>query len=145
MESVMSTYMAKKEEVKRGWVLVDLKDQVLGRAATNISNILRGKHRPTYTPNVDTGDFVVAVNAAKIKLTGNKWDDKEYHRHSGYMGGLKTVTAKKLIDKDPEELLIRAVKGMLPKSYLGKKMLKKLKIYPGPEHGHEAQIPKEVK
>jgi len=140
-----TTYMAKKEEAKREWVLIDVKDQVLGRAATQISEILRGKNRPTYTPHVDNGDFVVVINAAHIKLTGNKWSDKIYYSHSGYMGGLKEISAEKLKEKRPDQLLIKAVKGMLPKNRLGRKMLGKLKVYPEAEHPHAAQTPKENK
>ena len=141
----MRTYMAKKEEAKREWVIIDLKDQVLGRAATKIADILRGKHRPTYTPHVDNGDFVVAINAAHIKLTGKKWQDKLYHSHSGYMGGIKSVNAEELKTKHPEDLIIKAVKGMLPKNFLSKKLLTKLKVYPETEHPHASQQPKEFK
>lgn len=144
MDRDMGTFMAKKEGRERGWVVVDVKDKTLGRVATAIANILRGKHRPTYTPHVDTGDFVVAINAAHVKLTGKKWQDKIYHSHSGYMGGLKSIPAEKLKEKHPERILIKAVKGMLPKNYLGKRMLRKLKVYSDGNHPHSAQMPKEV-
>jgi large subunit ribosomal protein L13 len=125
----------------RQWVLVDAEDQVLGRLATQVAIRLRGKHRPDFVPHLDQGDFVVVVNADKIKLTGRKWDQKMYHHHSGYIGGLKSIVAKKLLLKEPEELLRHAVRGMLPKNRLGRAMLKKLKIYAGTEHPHQAQRP----
>ncbi len=137
----MKSYMAKKEETKRGWVLIDVKDQVVGRAATEIATILRGKHRPTFTPHVDTGDFVVVVNAKHIKLSGKKWEDKIYYTHSGYMGGIKETPAERLKEKHPDQVLMKAVKGMLPKNRLGRQMLKKLKIYPEQDHPHVAQQP----
>lgn len=137
-----STYIAKKEDAKHGWVLVDVKDKVLGRAATTIANILRGKHRTTFTPHVDTGDHVVVINAAHVKLTGKKWQDKIYYRHSGYMGGLKSMPAEKIKQKNPERIIVDAVKGMLPQTYLSKKMLKKLKVYADEKHPHEAGTPK---
>lgn len=139
------TYSAKKGEVTRKWVVVDLEGKVLGRAATRIADVLRGKHRPQYTPHTDTGDFVIVLNASKIKLTGNKLLDKEYHWHTGWPGGLKTITAGKLLAKEPEALIKNAVRGMLPKSILGKDLLKKLKIYPGKDHPHQAQMPEEMK
>lgn len=139
------TYSAKKGEVTRKWVVVDLEGKVLGRAATRIADVLRGKHRPQYTPHTDTGDFVIVLNASKIKLTGNKLEDKEYHWHTGYPGGLKTITAGKLLAKEPEAIIKNAVRGMLPKSILGKDLLKKLKIYPGKDHPHAAQMPEEMK
>jgi large subunit ribosomal protein L13 len=138
----MKTFVAKKEEVNRDWYLVDAENQVLGRIATSIANVLRGKNKPTYTPSVDTGDFVIVVNAAKIALTGNKLADKTYYSHSGYPGGIKSITAGKLLDKKPEELIKHAVKGMLPKNKLARHMLNKLKIYSGSEHPHKAQQPK---
>lgn len=141
----MGTFMAKKEEANRNWILVDLKDQTLGRAATQIANILRGKHRPTYTPHVDNGDFVVVINAAHVKLTGKKWQDKLYHSHSGYMGGLTSTPAEKMRETHPENIIIKAVKGMLPRNYLSKQLLKKLKVYPETDHPHAAQNPKEYK
>lgn len=140
----MATYMAKKGELRREWIIIDVKDQVLGRAATTIADALRGKNRPTYTPHVDTGNFVIVINAAHVKLTGNKWEDKMYYSHSGYMGGLKSVPAEKMLEKHPEKILIKAVKGMLPKNFLAAKLLKKLKVYPGAEHPHTAQNPQKM-
>ena len=137
----MKTFMAKKETVERNWWIVDAEDKVLGRLAVKIANILRGKNKPIFTPHVDTGDFVIVVNAEKIKLTGKKYDNKIYYRHTGYMGGLKEAPAKKLLSEKPEEVLRKAVKGMLPKNKLGRKMIKKLKIYKGIEHPHIAQQP----
>ncbi len=138
----MKTQTAKKEEVSRDWYLVDVENKVLGRVATHIANVLRGKTKPTYTPSVDTGDFVIVVNAAKITLTGNKLGGKVYYNHSGYPGGIKSITAGKLIEKKPEEIIRKAVKGMLPKNKLARHMLSKLKVYAGAEHPHEAQQPK---
>lgn len=137
-----TTKVAKKEEVTRDWYLVDADNKVLGRMATEIANILRGKKKPIYTPSVDTGDFVVVVNAEKLQLTGNKLADKMYYHHTGFPGGIKSITASKLIEKKPEDLIRKAVKGMLPKNKLARHMLKKLKVYAGPEHPHEAQQPK---
>jgi len=141
----MSTQIANEKDIKRAWFVVDLEDIVLGRAATEIARILRGKHKPIFAPSVDTGDFVVVLNADKVKLTGNKLADKKYYRHSGYPGGLRQITAEKLLVKKPEMVLQSAVKGMLPKSKLGRKMFKKLKVYSGGEHPHAAQQPKELK
>ena len=138
----MKTFVAKKEEVTRDWYLVDAENLVLGRIATTIANVLRGKNKPTYTPSVDTGDFVIVVNAEKIALTGNKLADKIYYSHSGYPGGIKSITAGKLIEKKPEDLIRIAVKGMLPKNKIARHMLNKLKIYSGATHPHEAQQPK---
>ncbi len=138
----MSTQVAKQSEVNRSWFVVDMDDQVLGRAATEIARILRGKHKPIYSPSVDTGDFVVVVNAEKVKLTGNKLADKKYYHHTGFPGGIRSVTAEKLIETKPEELIRKAVKGMLPKNKLGRQMIKKLKVYSGGEHPHSAQQPK---
>ena len=135
----MKTYVAKEQEVIRKWYLVDASDKVVGRMATQIAMRLRGKHKPIFTPHADTGDFVVVVNAEKVVFTGRKWDKKTYYRHTGYMGGLKEITAKKLLEKKPEEILRLAVKRMLPKNSLGRRQLKKLKIYAGPAHPHEAQ------
>ena len=135
------TYSAYPKDIVRKWFVVDLENQILGRAATEIARILRGKHKPQFTPHIDTGDFVIAVNAEKIKLTGKKLTDKRYYRHSGYIGGLKSITAKQLLQKRPEDLVIRAVRGMLPKNRLGRKILKKLKVYAGPDHPHAAQQP----
>lgn len=138
----MPTYMAKTGEVPREWLLVDAQGQVLGRLASRIAMALRGKNKPTFTPHTDAGDFVVVVNADKVLLTGQKWDKKVYYRHTGYMGGLKSITARQLLKKRPEDLLRQAVRGMLPKNSLGRQLLKKLKIYAGPGHPHEAQQPK---
>ncbi len=141
---IMKTYVAKEQEITKGWQLVDAKDKVLGRIATQIAMRLRGKHKPIFTPHADTGDFVIVVNADKIVLTGKKWTDKLYYRHSGYIGGLKQTSAKEMLEKKPEEILRLAVRGMLPKNSLGRRQLKKLKIYTGPEHPHEAQQPKKL-
>ncbi len=141
----MSTQVAKEQDIKREWFVVDLEDVVLGRASTEIARVLRGKHKAIYSPSVDTGDFVVVVNADKIKLTGNKLADKKYYRHSGYPGGIREVNAEKLLETKPEMLVQAAVKGMLPKNKLGRKMFKKLKVYAGGEHPHAAQQPKELK
>ncbi|MBU5638320.1 50S ribosomal protein L13 [Geomonas sp. Red69] len=140
----MKTQVAKKEEVTRDWYLVDVDSKVLGRVATEIANVLRGKNKPTFTPSVDTGDFVIVVNAEKIALTGNKFANKTYYSHSSFPGGLKEISAAKLIDKKPEELIKKAVKGMLPKNKLARHMLKKLKIYSGGAHPHAAQNPKNL-
>lgn len=137
----MKSYMAKAETVDRKWYVVDAEDQVLGRLATQIATLLRGKHKAEYTPFVDTGDFVVVVNAEKIRVTGKKAQQKLYRRHSGYMGGLKEVPYEQMLDKHPERILEAAVKGMLPKNSLGRKMFKKLKVYAGPDHPHAAQKP----
>ena len=139
-----TTQVAKKEEVTRDWYLVDVDNKVLGRVATEIANVLRGKNKPTFTPSVDTGDFVIVVNAEKIALTGKKFADKTYYSHSSFPGGLKEISAGKLIEKKPEELLKKAVKGMLPKNKLARHMLKKLKIYSGGDHPHSAQQPKNL-
>jgi large subunit ribosomal protein L13 len=137
-----ATQSAKPEEVERRWYVVDAKDQVLGRLATRLATILRGKHKPIYTPHVDTGDFVVVVNAAHVRLTGNKREDKVYHRHTGWPGGLKTTTAAKVLGgAHPERVLEAAVRGMLPKNHLGRQMFSKLKVYGGSEHPHAAQKP----
>jgi large subunit ribosomal protein L13 len=137
----MKTYMAKPGQVEQNWWLVDASDQVVGRLATRLATILMGKHRATYTPHVDTGDFVVVTNAAKVRFTGNKWQTKVYQRYSGYPGGLKEETADALRRRKPEEILRQAVKRMLPKSDLGRKMLAKLKIYRDEKHRHQAQQP----
>jgi large subunit ribosomal protein L13 len=141
-EDSMKTEVAKIENVKRDWYLVDAQEMVLGRLASQIANILRGKNKAIYTPSVDTGDFVIVVNAEKIALTGRKLADKSYYSHSGFPGGLKEISAGKLLEKKPEELIKRAVKGMLPKNKLSRHMLKKLKIYAGSSHPHDAQQPK---
>ena len=135
----MKTYVAKEQEISKKWYLVDAKDRVLGRLATQIAMRLRGKHKPVFTPHADTGDFIVVINANKVTLTGRKWDKKFYYRHTGYIGGLKEISAKKLLEKKPEDILRFAVRGMLPKNSLGRRQLKKLKIYPGSEHPHQAQ------
>ena len=137
----MKTYQAKKEEVQHQWFLVNAEGKVLGRMATELAKILRGKNKPIYTPHVDTGDFVVVINANKISLTGNKMKNKIYYHHSGHPGGIKAVSAEKLLAQKPTELIRKAVKGMLPKNSLGRQMLTKLKIYAGPNHLHEAQTP----
>ncbi|MBE0599641.1 MAG: 50S ribosomal protein L13 [Desulfuromonadales bacterium] len=138
----MSTKIAKPSDISKNWYIVDLDGQVLGRAATEIARVLRGKHKAIYSPSVDTGDFVIVLNADKVHLTGNKLADKVYHRHTGFPGGLKSITAGKLLEKKPEMLIQKAVKGMLPKNKLGRAMFKKLKVYAGPDHPHTAQQPK---
>jgi large subunit ribosomal protein L13 len=135
------TYLAKKEEVQRKWYVVDATGKPLGRLAREIAVILRGKNKPTYTPHVDTGDFVIVVNAEKVALTGNKLEDKFYHHHTGYMGNLRSMSAKDMLERHPEDVVRLAVRGMMPKGVLGRHMLKKLKIYRGPEHPHTAQKP----
>jgi len=135
------TYSAKSTDNIGKWWIVDAQDAVLGRLATSVASCLRGKHNPLFTPHVDTGDWVIVVNADKIKLTGRKWEQKTYYRHSGYIGGLKSITAKKLLEKNPEDLVRFAVKGMLPKNRLGRKLVKKLKVYAGSDHPHVAQQP----
>jgi large subunit ribosomal protein L13 len=141
----MSTLTAKKADLEKSWFVVDLENQVLGRAATEIARVLRGKHKAIYTPSVDTGDFVIVLNAGKVHLTGNKLNQKMYYSHSTYPGGLKSITAGKLLEKAPEELIRKAVKGMLPKNKLGRQMFRKLKVYSGAEHPHQAQQPRELK
>ena len=140
----MKTFVAKEHEVEKKWLLVDAENRVLGRLATQIAMRLRGKHKPIFTPHADTGDFVVVVNAEKITLTGAKWDKKIYYRYTGYIGGLREISAKKLLEKKPEEIIRMAVKRMLPKNSLGRRQLKKLKIYAGPDHPHQAQQPEKV-
>ena len=140
----MKTYSAKPTEVDRKWYVVDANECILGRLASFVAIRLRGKHKPIYTPHVDTGDNIIVINANKVALTGKKWNEKLYYRHSGYMGGLKSMTAKQLLQKRPEDLVIRAVRGMLPKNSLGRMMLKKLKVYAGPEHPHVAQQPERL-
>lgn len=137
----MKTYHTPIREIERKWFVVDAEDKILGRLASEIALRLRGKHKPNFSPHMDVGDFIVVVNADKVKLTGNKLDDKLYYRHSGYMGGIKQMTAKEVLAKKPTELVRMAVKGMLSKNSLGRKQLKKLKIYTGSEHPHEAQQP----
>ncbi|SEL99443.1 LSU ribosomal protein L13P [Syntrophus gentianae] len=138
----MKTYQAKESEVTRDWYLIDAEGQVLGRMASEIARRLRGKHKPVYTPHTDTGDFIVVVNAEKMVFTGKKLRDKIYYHHSGYPGGLKATTAGKMMQEKPVDVLSIAVRGMLPKNSLGRRMLKKLKIYAGNDHRHEAQCPK---
>ena len=140
----MRTFTAKREEAERKWYVVDAENKVLGRLASELAKILRGKHKPQFTPHVDTGDYVIVVNAEKVNLTGNKLKDKVYYRHSGYPGGIKSVTAEALKAKKPEDLIRFAVKGMLPKNRLGRKLFKKLKVYAGGEHPHQAQQPKPI-
>jgi large subunit ribosomal protein L13 len=138
----MKTWNAKPGEVERRWYLVDAEGQTLGRLATRIADTLRGKNKPQYTPHVDTGDFVVVVNAEKVAVTGKKLDDKIYYRHSGYPGGLKSRTLREELNRRPTEVLRKAVKGMLPRNRLARKQINKLKIYAGPEHPHDAQAPR---
>lgn len=138
----MKSYSAKPGEVEQGWYVVDLEGQHVGRAAAAVASILRGKHRPQYTPNVDTGEYVIVVNVEKLVLTGKKLSDKKYYHHTGYVGGIKEMTAEKMLALKPEDVFKKAVKGMLPKNALGRDMLAKLKIYRGSEHPHAAQMPK---
>lgn len=138
----MKTFSAKPHEVEREWYLVDAADQVLGRLASRVAQVLRGKHKPIYTPHVDTGDHVVIINCSKIVLTGKKMTDKIRYRHSGYIGGLKATPYGKLMATRPDFVVREAVRGMLPKGPLGRQMLRKLKVYPGPDHRHEAQKPR---
>lgn len=140
----MKTFSAKPETVTRDWFVVDATDKVLGRLAADIASRLRGKHKPEYTPHVDTGDYIVVVNVDKIRVTGNKAKDKIYYSHTGFPGGIKSISFEKLIDKAPERTLETAVKGMLPRGPLGRAMLKKLKIYAGDQHPHSAQQPQEL-
>ena len=140
----MKTYYTPVNEIDRKWYVADADGKVLGRFATEIARRLRGKHKPTFCNFQDNGDFIVIVNADKIHLTGNKWDDKKYYRHTGYIGGIKEQTAKEVLEKKPEELIRMAVRGMLPKNKLGRRQLKKLKIYAGSDHPHQAQQPEEL-
>lgn len=140
----MKTVHANKNTVQRSWWLVDAEDVVLGRMASHVASILRGKNKPSYTPHVDTGDFVVVVNAEKVKLTGKKWTDKMYYDYSGYPGGLRERSAEVLRERKPTEIIQRAIKGMLPKGALGYSMIRKLKVYAGPEHPHQAQKPEKL-
>ncbi|MGP4082531.1 50S ribosomal protein L13 [Pseudalkalibacillus sp. R45] len=137
----MRTYMAKPKEIDRKWYVVDAAGKTLGRLSSEVASVLRGKHKPTYTPHVDTGDHVIILNASKIELTGKKMSDKLYHRHTGHPGGLRTRTAQEMRDTRPEKMLELAIKGMLPKNSLGRKMAKKLHVYAGNEHPHQAQNP----
>jgi large subunit ribosomal protein L13 len=140
----MKSYMARPLEVERRWYVVDAEGKTLGRLATEIAKVLRGKNKPQYTPHVDTGDFVVVVNAEKVVVTGKKAEQKVYRRHSGYPGGLKTTTYEQMMERRPTEILRKAVKGMMPKTRLARQQLRKLKIYAGPEHPHAAQNPQEL-
>jgi len=137
----MKTFQAKPLEVTRKWHVVDAKGEILGRLATQVATLLRGKHKPIFTPHVDTGDHVIVVNAKDIRLTGKKLKNKIYHHHTGYPGGLKSISAEHLLQKKPTELVSKAIRGMLPKTTLGKHMAKKLRVYPGPDHPHAAQQP----
>jgi large subunit ribosomal protein L13 len=137
----MKTYSVKAGEIQRDWYVVDARDQVLGRLATEIAHVLRGKHKPTYSPHLDVGDFVVVVNAAEVRLTGKKAEQKEYFRHSGFMGGERLIPFRRMIERYPERVIRLAVKGMLPKNTLGRQMLRKLKVYGGAEHPHAPQKP----
>lgn len=143
-DSSMKTFTAKPQSVQRDWYVVDAADKTLGRLATEIARRLRGKHKPEYTPHVDTGDYIVVINAEKVKVTGNKAQDKTYYRHTGYPGGLRSMSFEKLIDHAPERIIEKAVKGMLPKGPLGRAMYTKLKVYAGAEHPHAAQQPQEL-
>jgi len=138
----MKTYTAKPSDIKRDWFVVDASGKTLGRLATEIARRLRGKHKPEYTPHMDTGDYIVVINAKEVKVTGKKTTDKIYHHHTGFPGGLKSITFDKLIEKKPEKIIEKAVKGMLPRGPLGREMYRKLKVYPGAEHKHAAQQPK---
>lgn len=140
----MKTVSTKPEEVRRDWYLVDASDKTLGRLASELASRLRGKHKPEFTPHVDTGDHIVVVNAARIRVTGNKMKDKMYYRHTGYIGNLKSTNLEALIQTHPEQALELAVKGMLPKNRLGRAMFKKLRVFPGPEHTHQAQQPQSL-
>jgi large subunit ribosomal protein L13 len=138
---VRKTYSAKPHEIERTWYVVDAEGKTLGRLATEIARILRGKHKPIYTPHVDTGDYVIVINADKVRVTGNRLDQKFYYRHSGYMGGLKAVSLRRMLETHPARVIAHAVKGMLPKNRLGRQMYKKLKVYASPDHPHQAQKP----
>jgi large subunit ribosomal protein L13 len=141
---MMRTFSANAATVERTWYVIDAKSQVLGRLASEIARRLRGKHKPQYTPHVDTGDYIVVVNAGMVKVTGRKATDKVYYSHSGYPGGIKSITFEKLLKKAPEQVIEKAVKGMLPKGPLGRAMFRKLKVYAGPEHKHAAQQPQKL-
>ncbi|MEJ2514153.1 MAG: 50S ribosomal protein L13 [Gammaproteobacteria bacterium] len=137
----MKTFSAKPAEVRRDWYVVDASGKTLGRLATELARRLKGKHKPEYTPHVDTGDYIVVINAAKVRVTGNKLADKTYYRHTGYPGNMKSETLGKRLDRAPEQVIQEAVKGMLPRNPLGRQMMKKLRVFPGAEHPHEAQQP----
>ena len=136
-----TTYSIKKSEIESKWYIIDAENKVLGRVATEAAKLLRGKHKPTFTPNLDVGDHVIIINCDKIKLTGNKMNDKIYRHHSGYIGGMKEITAKEMIEKTPEKAMLLAIKGMLPHNSLGRAQLKKLRVYAGNEHENQAQKP----
>ena len=141
----MGTFSAKSHEVRRGWYVVDATDQTLGRLASAVAHRLRGKHKPEFTPHVDTGDYIVIINAGNIRVTGNKLKDKLYRHHTGYVGNMKTIALGKMMEEHPERAITKAVKGMLPKNSLGAAMLKKLRVFPGSEHEHAAQQPEILK
>jgi len=141
---VQNTYYPKADEIQRDWVVVDANDQTLGRLATQISTVMLGKHKPGFTPGVELGDYVIVVNASHIKVTGNKLDDKMYHRHTGYPGGLKSVNLRDLLAKNPERVIEKAVWGMLPHNRMGRSLMKKLRVYAGPDHPHAAQEPRPI-
>ncbi|OUD11706.1 50S ribosomal protein L13 [Thioflexithrix psekupsensis] len=141
----MKTFSARPQNVKRDWYVIDAENMVLGRLATEVARRLRGKHKPEYTPHIDTGDYIVVINAEKVHVTGRKRTDKMYYHHSGYPGGIKGISFDKLVQKHPERIIENAVKGMLPKGPLGRDMYRKLKVYAGAEHRHEAQQPVELK
>ena len=137
----MKTFHLKEAEIKKDWVIVDAANQPVGRIATEVARILRGKHKPTFSPHLDCGDAVIVVNAAQVRFTGNKWKQKNYYRHTGYMGGLKETSAQEMLEKNPDRIITFAVKGMLPKNKLSSRMMKHLRVYAGEEHGQEAQKP----
>lgn len=141
----MKTFSAKNHDVDRNWYLVDARNKTLGRLSTEIATRLRGKHKPIYTPHVDTGDYIVVVNASKIRVTGNKMTDKMYYKHTGYIGNLKSENLETMLEKYPEKVLMKSVRGMLPKNKLGRAMIKKLRVFAGPEHTHIAQQPESLK
>ena len=141
----MKTFSAKKNDINRNWYLVDAQNKTLGRLSTEIANRLRGKHKPIYTPHVDTGDYIVVVNASKIRVTGKKMTDKVYYKHTGYIGNLKSENLETMLEKYPEKVLMKSVRGMLPKNKLGRAMIKKLRVFAGPEHTHIAQQPESLK
>lgn len=140
----MKSYLAKPREVERKWYVVDASDQIVGRLAANVASVLRGKHKATYTPNVDTGDYVIIINADKVRLSGNKDIKKEYLHYSGYPGGDHRTPYKEMLEKHPERILQKAIKGMLPNNTLGRQMYRKLHVYAGPDHKHQAQMPEEL-
>jgi large subunit ribosomal protein L13 len=137
----IKTYTPKPEDIQREWFVIDAKDQTLGRLATQIAHLLRGKHKPIFSPHMDVGDFVIVINCEKIRVTGNKLEDKKYYRHSGYPGGIRSVTLRQQLEKHPDRVIRAAVRGMLPKNKLGRQMIKKLKVYAGDTHPHQAQKP----